>query len=151
MIATRRFQGAFGNVGRNALDLPVAALSGLAIVFVAFARPGGLLADAVGASGLPSVLPAAAPPLGLTARAAIGVAGAIATFALVFALLRLLDRTGLDAPRRKRDAEPVDENPRLRRRDLHPDAPARRPISATRDLGEPQRRRQRSPDRALAA
>jgi hypothetical protein len=25
----------------------------------------------------------------------------------------------------------------LRRRDLHPDAPARRPISATRDLGEP--------------
>ena len=27
--------------------------------------------------------------------------------------------------------------PRLRRRDVHPDAPVRRPISAARDLGEP--------------
>jgi len=140
MIAPRPFHDAFRNVGRNALDLPVAALSGLAVVFVAFAMPGGLLADAVGASGLPSVLPAAAPPLGLTARAAIGVAGALATFLVVFGLLRLLDRTGLDSPRRKPVAELDDESPRLRRRDVHPDAPVRRPISATRDLGEPQRR-----------
>ena len=34
---------------------------------------------------------------------------------------------------------PVEEEdaPKLRRRDVHPDAPVRRPISAARDLGEP--------------
>ena len=144
MIASRPFQDAFRNVGRNALDLPVAALSSLAVAFVAFAVPASLLAEAIGASGLPSIIPAAAPPLGLTARAAIGVVGALATFGLVFALLRLLDRSGLDAPRRKRDGDPADEGPRLRRRDFHPDAPVSRPISATRDLGEPQRRGQRT-------
>jgi hypothetical protein len=132
------------NVGRNALDLPVAALAGLAVVFVAFALPAGLLSDAIGASGLPSLLPAAAPPLGLTARIALGIGGALATFGLVFALLRLLDRTGYDTPRKPRISQPEEDSPRLRRRDVHPDAPGRRPISATRDLGEPGREGERT-------
>jgi hypothetical protein len=137
MIASRPFQDAMRGMGRNALDLPVAGLAGLAIVFVAFVAPADLIERLVGATGLPSLLPAAAPPLGLTARIALAAIGALAVFGLVFVLLRLLDRTGLE----KTEApvfEPVDEEaPKLRRRDVHPDAPVRRPISAARDLGEP--------------
>jgi hypothetical protein len=117
-------------VGRNALDLPVAGLAAAAAAFVAFAMPGDLLAEMVGATGLPAILSAAAPPLGLTARLAIGAAGAAATFGLVLMLLRLLDRSMLGA------ARPAQE-PRPRRRDAHPDAPAPRPISAAREFGEP--------------
>lgn len=118
-------------VGRNALDLPVAALAALAALFVAFALPADALSGIVGASGLPSLLPAAEPPLGLTARIAIGVAGAASAFGLVFLLLRVLDRSGLE-PRKGRA-----DGPKLRRRDFHPDAPVSRPISAAREFGEP--------------
>lgn len=137
MIVSRPFQDTVRGVGRNALDLPVAALAALAAIFVAFVLPGDILADMIGASGLPSLVPAAEPPLGLTARIAIGAAGALATFGLVIVLLRLLDRSGLDAPRAPRPAASEDGVPRLRRRDAHPDAPVRRPISAARDFGEP--------------
>jgi hypothetical protein len=137
MIAARPFQDLTRGFGRNALDLPVAVLAGVAVAFVAFAMPGDLLTGLVSASGLPSVLAAAEPPLGLKARAGVGLAGALAAFVLVFALLRLLDRSGFEKPRP--EAAPPEEAdlPRLRRRDVHPDAPVRRPISAARDLGEP--------------
>ena len=140
MILSRPLHDAMRGVGRNALDLPVAGLAAMAALFVAFALPADLLSDLVGASGLPSLLAAAEPPLGLTARIAIGLVGALATFGLVIALLRLLDRSGLDADKPVRAPTPapdIDEALKLRRRDSHPDAPVRRPISATRDLGEP--------------
>jgi len=137
MIVSRPFSDAMRGVGRNALDLPVAALAALAAVFLAFALPADLLADLIGASGLPSLIPAAEPPLGLTARFAIGIGGALATFGLVIVLLRLLDRSGLDSPRAADASAPGDDELKLRRRDSHPDAPMRRPISAARDLGEP--------------
>jgi hypothetical protein len=141
MILSRPFHDAMRGVGRNALDLPVAGLAALAALFVAFALPADLLSGMVGASGLPSLLAAAEPPLGLTARIAIGLAGALATFGLVIVLLRLLDRSGLDAdkpvPAPAPVAEADDDALKLRRRDSHPDAPVRRPISAARDLGEP--------------
>jgi hypothetical protein len=70
MIASRPIQDAMRGVGRNALDLPVAALAALAALFIAFAMPGDALADIVGTTGLPSLLPAAQPPLGMTARIA---------------------------------------------------------------------------------
>ena len=136
-MVSRTFHDVMRGVGRNALDLPVAALAALAAIFVAFALPADLLADMIGASGLPSLLPAAEPPLGLTARIAIGVAGALGTFGLVILLLRLLDRSGFDTPKPARAAAPDDEALKRRRRDAHPDAPVRRPISATRDFGEP--------------
>ena len=137
MIAARPVQELTRGFGRNALDLPVAVLAGVAVAFVAFAMPGDLLTGLVRASGLPSLLAAAEPPLGLKARAGVGLAGALAAFVLVFALLRLLDRSGFEKPRP--EAAPPEEAdlPRLRRRDVHPDAPVRRPISAARDLGEP--------------
>ena len=136
MIVSRPFTDAMRGVGRNALDLPVAALAALAAIFAAFAMPGDLLGAMVGATGLPSLLSAAEPPLGLTARTAIGVTGAAATFGLVFFLLRVLDRSMLGGSRPRAQA-PADEAPRPRRRDFHPDAPAPRPICAARDFGEP--------------
>jgi len=135
MIAARPIQDLTRGFGRNAFDLPVAALAGLAVAVVAFAMPADLLGQLVSATGLPHLLAAAEPPLGLKARAAIGIVGAAAAFGIVFMVLRMLDSAG----RAKAKAEPEldEEMPRLRRRDLHPDAPICRPISATRDFGEP--------------
>lgn len=133
MMAPRSLKSLFRGAGRNALDLPVAGLAALATAFAAFAVPQDILSRAVVATGLPSLLSAAQPPLGLTARVALAVGGAAAVFGLVFLLLRLLDRSGMSAP----PAEEEDMAPRPRRRDFHPDAPVPRPISAARDLGEP--------------
>jgi hypothetical protein len=136
MIVSRPFQNAVRGFGRGALDLPVAALAAVAALFVAFVIPGELLGDAIGATGLPGVLPAAAAPLGLTARIAVGAAGALVTFGAVLFLLRLLDRKMLGGPK-KQPAGADYEAPKARRRDSHPDAPVPRPISAAREFGEP--------------
>jgi hypothetical protein len=135
MIAARPFQDLTRGLGRNAFDLPVAALAGLAAAFVAFAMPADLLGQLVSATGLPHLLAAAEPPLGLKARGAIGIAGAGAAFGLAYMLMRLLDKSGRE--RARPEFETDEDRPRLRRRDLHPDAPVCRPISATRDCGEP--------------
>jgi hypothetical protein len=136
MMASKPFKSLFRGTGRNALDLPVAGLAALAAAFAAFAVPQDLLSRAVIATGLPSILSAAQPPLGLTARVAIAVGAAAITFGLVFLLLRLLDRSGMGgSARAQEEADAL--APRVRRRDVHPDAPSRRPISAARDFGEP--------------
>jgi hypothetical protein len=126
-------------LGGGLLDLAVAALAGGSVAFATFAMPDGLFAQIVVASRLPDLLAAAQPPLGDTARwTATAAAGAI-TFLLAWALLRALDRV----PTRRRPpaeagfAEPFAELPRVRRADAHPDAPARRPLRAGRELGEP--------------
>jgi len=135
MIAARPVQDLTRGLGRNAFDLPVSALAGFAAAVVAFAIPADLLGQLVSATGLPHLLAAAEPPLGLKARAGIGIAGAGAAFGLVFLLMRMLDRRGRARPAVR---EPEGEHaPRLRRRDVHPDAPVCRPISAARDFGEP--------------
>ena len=136
-MASRPFQTMFRGVGRNALDLPVAGLAAAAAVFFAFAMPQDMLSQIVSATGLPSLFAAAQPPLGLTARIAIALGGALITFGLVFFLLRVLDRSGLDSGKAKPVFETEDGEAPRRRRDYHPDAPVRRPISAARDLGEP--------------
>lgn len=135
-MASKPFKSLFRGAGRNALDLPVAGLAALAAAFAAFAVPQDLLSRAVVATGLPSILSAAQPPLGLTARVVIAVGAAAITFGFVFLLLRLLDRSGLSSAPQTEDEEDV-LAPRVRRRDVHPDAPSRRPISAVRDFGEP--------------
>ena len=135
-MAARPLKSLFRGAGRNALDLPVAGLAALAAAFAAFAVPQDLLSRAVTATGLPSILSAAQPPLGLTARVALAIGGAMIVFGLVFLLLRLLDRSGLNSAPEARD-EADAQAPRVRRRDGHPDAPVPRPISAARDLGEP--------------
>jgi hypothetical protein len=117
----------------RAFDAGLAALAGLSAGFAAFAMPEALFSGLVEASRLPDFVPAAQPPLGETARFAAVGAASLLTFAAVWALMALLGRV---PARRKPDAQPEAEAPKLRRADAHPDAPARRPLLA-RDLGEP--------------
>jgi hypothetical protein len=97
-------------------------------------------------SGLPAMVPAAQPPLGMTARMLIeGSSGAIA--GLVSLLLILLVLGAGSAVRRPRHVVAYDdydgydgyddELPVIRRADAHPDAPPRPPLRANRDLGTP--------------
>jgi hypothetical protein len=105
---------------------------------------------------LPAILPAAAPPLGLTARllAALALAGLGGVFGLVLGLV-LYARAGGALPVRlprvaavaepgpaePRSAEPKSDPvashaqaPRVRSRDAHPDAPPRRPLVVSDDV-----------------
>jgi hypothetical protein len=119
-------------------DLAIAAFAAAAIGFAGFAMPEWRLNQLLQMTGLPDILLAAQPPLGLRAR--LGVAGLLAgvTFVAVFMLMRLLDR--LPKRRSPLDADedgPIDVPMRLRRADAHPDNPVRRPLVAGRELGEP--------------
>lgn len=129
------FANLFGSAERSALDLPVAGLAGLAVAFAMFTIPDDLLAEAVGATGIANIIAAAQPPLGTTARIVLALAGAIGAFSGAVVLLRWLDRFALRGSAPIAVAEP--EAPRIHRADAHPDAPPCRPISASRDLGEP--------------
>lgn len=105
-----------------------------------FVVPPAMLEKLVSAVGLPAVLPAAAPPLGFTARAMVALAltGVGALAGLVLALrLRGKGKDAAPASSRRfnlgrKPAE--DAEPRRRARDGHPDAPARRPVAASEDL-----------------
>src|SRR3954468_20089810 len=99
MIAAKPLHDLTRGLGRNAFDLPVAGLAAMAVAFVAFAMPAELLGRLVSASGLAHILAAAEPPLGLKARAAIGIVGALLAFGGVFLTMRMLDRSGRKARR----------------------------------------------------
>ncbi len=114
----------------RAFDLGVAGFAAAAVAFVCFAMPADLLGGLIGRTPLPSLVPAAAPPLGATARLLLMVAAAGLTFTLLVLALGALSRP--TKPRRT-----ALDVPRLRRADAHPDAPARRPILAGLDLGDP--------------
>jgi hypothetical protein len=122
------------------LNLPLAPLAGgligLTVAILFALMPTGMLEDLVIDSGIASVVSGAEPPLGYTARFALiflcgGAVGSVAWFALFLLLgsrsLVIQEAVGDDAERM----------PVLRRADAHPDAPARRPLSASRDLGMP--------------
>lgn len=106
--------------------LGAAAAGGLvALAFVAL--PGAWLEGAVEGSGVAALLPVAAPPLGLTARAVLALMGGVLVAAIAWAALYLLFGPGgpFAATVRRSDA------PTLRRADAHPDAPPRWPLSAS--------------------
>lgn len=84
-----------------------------------------LLETLIDATGLDRVIPAAVPPAGLAARAVIALALAVAG-GLIGALLG----RAAASPRRTKGEIAT------RRRDAHPDAPSRRPVSAHAELGE---------------
>src|SRR3712207_2378450 len=92
-MASKFLGSATKGVGRRSLDVPVAGFAALSVGFVCFAMPADLLASLVETSGLPSILAAAQPPLGNTARGAVALVGAVGAFAIVYLLLRLIDRT----------------------------------------------------------
>ena len=108
------------------------ALFGLGSLAV---RP-SLLEDLVLKSHIDLIVPAAAPPLGVTARILFALIMAALGAVLGISLARRLARPKPELHERKRSAKDfTDESPRLRQRDSHPDAPARRPISAHEELG----------------
>ena len=99
-------------------------------------RP-SLLEDLVLKSHIDLVIPAAAPPLGITARILLALVLAALGAVLGIALARRLARPKPEARERKRGARDLaEESSRVRNRDAHPDAPARRPISAHEEFGD---------------
>jgi hypothetical protein len=115
----------------GALDYGLAAFAAFAFAFAAFVMPEWRLNQAIGLTGLPELLSTAQPPLGLKARLGFALGVGFLVCGGVFALMRLLDRVPAAT------GHAADEPIRLRRADAHPDAPARRPLIAGRDLGEP--------------
>lgn len=110
-----------------------AIVAGLAAAALFALLPQTLLEDWVWQSGLPGLTAVAEPPLGTTARAVLALgAGALAAAVSWSALFLLVGPEGVFAP------WPVAQEgvPVLRRADAHPDAPARKPLSAA-DLGVP--------------
>lgn len=132
----KSFSRSARRAGSISLDGGVALLAASSVAFLAFAMPTDLFSRLVTDSGLPSLIAAAEPPLGMKARLAAVAAGAFITFAAVWVLLRALDRAAA-APRRYDAVNLSAEAPKLRRADLHPDAPPRRPLFASQDFGEP--------------
>lgn len=117
----------------NPLLPPVGAAIAAACVAAVFALvPAAMLEDWVWRSGIPALIPAAAPPLATTARAVLALAGAAFSASVTWSVLYLLvGPGGLFAPKTIANAVPV-----VRRADAHPDAPPRLPMTAA-DLGTP--------------
>lgn len=130
---------------RPRLTLAVApttgAVAGLAIAVVAVAIPQTLLETWVGASGLPDIVAAAAPPLQVTSRLVLSVIGGGVVGMIVWRLAALVAGAAtvtIGGPRRSAaDASNDQPVPVIRRADAHPDAPPRAPLNAHRDLGTP--------------
>ena len=129
------------SIRHQRLNLPVAPVVAAAIggiVALVFAIiPAGSLENLVIDTGLAAIVPATQPPLGVTARAVLILsAGAGSALVAWFALFLLIGGRAIVV--QKNGAVDDDEAaPVLRRADAHPDAPARRPLSATRELGTP--------------
>ena len=119
------------------VTLPLAtivAAAGATLIALSFlVMPGTLLERLVLASGFPSILAAAEPPLGLTARTALALlgGGSAAGFLWYATYLAVGMRTVTIGASATVDAAAV------RRGDAHPDAPPRAPLLANRDLGTP--------------
>jgi hypothetical protein len=97
-------------------------------------RP-GLIEGLVLQFGIDTLVPAAAPPLGVTARILIALALAVAGGMLGASIARKLAHPVIKDFQRKRGAEQVKVTPQRRARDAHPDAPMRRPVSVLDEIG----------------
>lgn len=103
-----------------------------------------VLGKLVVAIGLPALVPAAAPPFGLTAHLLVALALTVVGAALGLVLgLRLRPRTATTTATAAADPTPIaaesDETavPKVRARDAHPDAPPRRPLVLTEAFDDP--------------
>ncbi len=120
------------------LTLPIAlagaALAALLAMAFCLALPVWRLEWLVVHSGLPTLLHAAAPPLGRTARLAFALAGGVGAGVIAWAALHL--RVGGRKLRLRLPVlvRPTTGAPSVRRADAHPDAPPRAPIRADREF-----------------
>jgi hypothetical protein len=114
--------------------LALAGGAGACAVLASLVLPGAMLEDAVLASGIAAFVPAAEPPLGMTARLCIGLftGGLIALIAWMglSALIAWIDSRGAAVD------EAGEARPTVRRADAHPDARPRVPLRAS-DLDMP--------------
>ncbi|HEX8366445.1 MAG TPA: hypothetical protein VF603_14285 [Allosphingosinicella sp.] len=123
-----------GRASSGGLDKPAAVLAAFVVGAAVFVMPGSVLEQAVLASGLPDSLPQLSPPLGIKSRAGLALLAAGSAFGMVLLMMRIL---GFLTKKRERPAAESEGTLRVRRRDQHPDAPFRGPLSVSRDLGEP--------------
>jgi len=125
-------------LARRAARVPfapvVAAMFALVAAILVLAAPVAVLESGVVASGLPGLLPPAAPPLGNVARVMLAVLAALVTGGLLWAILTpivgILEGRKPSTPWRDAGYDKVAEAP---------DSPIarRRPIFATNELGAP--------------
>jgi hypothetical protein len=126
------------------VNLPLASTAGITagavIALGFFVLPAGLLDSLVDATHIASVLPAAEPPLGFTARSVLALGfGTLAGGAVWLALGMAKAGTMLTFGKAKPEEPLMSDRATLvlRRADAHPDAPPRAPLVASRDLGTP--------------
>lgn len=112
-------------------------VAGIVVVAICLLTPTMTLEDWVWRSGIAALVPAAQPPLGVTARAVLALSGGLLAAAVVWSGLFLLFGTGgfLSNRLAARSARNPG-TPNVRRADAHPDAPVRKPLSVS-DLGMP--------------
>ena len=130
--------GAVRRASAGGLDKPVATFAAVAAAAVMLLVPVDLLQNAVVQSGLADTIPYLAPPLGTKAKVGLALVAAGFAFGLVMSMMRCIDwLSKRRAPKAVEPQHEMEAAPRLRRRDRHPDAPPRAPLSAARDLGDP--------------
>ncbi|OYY89599.1 MAG: hypothetical protein B7Y45_11340 [Sphingomonas sp. 28-66-16] len=116
----------------------VAAIIGVMTAAIFTLMPAAMLESLILRSGIAAVLAAAEPPLGATARIVlILICGGGAALVCWFGLFLLLGSRSVSFGGAEASAADAADLPVLRRADAHPDAPARRPVFANRDLGTP--------------
>jgi hypothetical protein len=128
-------------VNKIGVEKLVAAAAALVTGAAVYMMPQSVLQEAVIASGLPGVLPPLEPPLGGKARIGLALFAAGIAFGLIVTLMGLIGRfAAKPAKKPERAARSVDDlpvPPRVRRRDQHPDAPARAPLLIEQEIGRP--------------
>jgi hypothetical protein len=108
------------------------------------------MAQLLGSAGLGQLVPAAPAVIGAGTRALVALVFAGVAGGAVWLLFHMMEGGRTSAATDSQDEEPavelfasrasvqpVPEAPLLRRKDVHPDAPARRPLFAASDLGAP--------------
>jgi hypothetical protein len=122
---------------------PIAAVMlGLACAVLVFATPDWRLERLVGATGLSSILPAAKPPLGSTARTLLAVLTAVSVSGLLWAIFRPIE--GFVHKKRVAESRAKARGSFIPAADIEMDAnpewtnrAGRSPIFAERELGAP--------------
>lgn len=124
------------NLMRQAAPIALAGL-GVVVAGVVAALPQPRIDLLVWRLWLPHIVPAAAPPVGVTGRVALAI-GALLPFLGAALLAHLIGNGRLRLPaRRVKAPTSAAKAVSVRRADAHPDAPPRRPIRASEDLGPP--------------
>ena len=141
-------------IERVPLAWPMALLMAAAVAFLMFAMPARIMQHLLAATGISSFTPGAAAAIGATTRTVLAATFAGAAGGAVWLLFHMLDGprptradpaadstdddVGVDLFASRESVQPAPPPaPLLRRKDVHPDAPARRPLFAASDLGTP--------------